>query len=60
MYSIFNMGHRMEIYTDPSTAASIIELANSFNIASQVIGHVAPSNRKQLSIHGPEGVIEFQ
>jgi phosphoribosylformylglycinamidine cyclo-ligase len=44
MYHVFNMGHRMEVYTDIKTAESIIEIAKSFNLPAQIIGEVKPSD----------------
>lgn len=43
MYHVFNMGHRMEVYTDVKTAEAIIEIAHSFNLPAQIIGEVKPS-----------------
>jgi phosphoribosylformylglycinamidine cyclo-ligase len=40
MYKVFNMGHRMEIYTDGNTAAKIIEISRSFGVEAQVVGRV--------------------
>lgn len=40
LYKVFNMGHRMEIYTATDTAADIIALAREMGIDAQVIGHV--------------------
>ncbi len=40
MYQIFNMGHRLEIYTDEASARRMIEIAEDFHIDAQVIGHV--------------------
>eukprot|EP00933_Yihiella_yeosuensis_P060907 TRINITY_DN63701_c0_g1_i1.p1 TRINITY_DN63701_c0_g1~~TRINITY_DN63701_c0_g1_i1.p1 ORF type:complete len:413 (+),score=59.87 TRINITY_DN63701_c0_g1_i1:141-1379(+) len=40
MYKVFNMGHRMEIYTDAETAKRIIEIASSFKVEAQVVGRV--------------------
>jgi phosphoribosylformylglycinamidine cyclo-ligase len=50
MYQVFNMGCRMEIYTDEDFAATIIHEARSFNIEAQIIGHVESSGKKQLLI----------
>ncbi|MFM9946127.1 MAG: AIR synthase related protein [Bacteroidia bacterium] len=50
MFEVFNMGHRMEIYTDGKTAEKIITMANSFGIESQIIGHCKPSVTKVLKI----------
>ncbi|MCQ2287780.1 MAG: AIR synthase-related protein [Muribaculaceae bacterium] len=59
MYQVFNMGHRMEIYVDPSDAQAVIDIAKRYNIDAQVIGHVedAPSNK--LTIISPEGTFEY-
>ena len=59
MYKVFNMGHRMEIYLPADKAADVIDIARSFNIDAQVIGHVedAPSNR--LTILSEFGTFEY-
>ena len=44
MYHVFNMGHRMEVYTDVKTAEAIIEIAHSFNLPAQIIGEVKSSD----------------
>ena len=50
MYQVFNMGCRMEIYTDEDFASSIIDAAKSFNIDAQIIGRVGASDKKELVI----------
>lgn len=50
MYEIFNMGHRLEIYTDSKTAQLIIKIANSFNLKAKVIGKCVSSNDKRITI----------
>jgi len=40
MYQVFNMGQRMEVYTDESTASEIIAISKSFGVDAQIIGHV--------------------
>jgi len=55
MYQVFNMGHRFEIYTDETTAAGIISLADGFNIEARIVGHCEPSGRKKLTIRGEQG-----
>lgn len=40
LYKVFNMGHRMEIYTAEDTAEDIIALAREMGVDAQVIGHV--------------------
>lgn len=40
MYKVFNMGTRLEIYTDEITALSIIDIAAQFNVRARIIGRV--------------------
>ena len=59
MYKVFNMGHRMELYLSPENAALIIEIAKSFNIDAQVVGRVAESATKKLTLSTPNGIFEY-
>jgi len=59
MYKVFNMGHRLEIYTDSENSGSIIEMARSFNIEAAVIGRVTASAEKKLTISGPHGTFTY-
>lgn len=40
MYKVFNMGHRMEIYTDEAAADEIIAISKSFGVDARIIGRV--------------------
>jgi phosphoribosylformylglycinamidine cyclo-ligase len=59
MYKVFNMGHRMEIYTDADTAEKLIEISKSFNVDAQIIGRCEKSDTKQLTIHSEYGVFKY-
>lgn len=59
MYKVFNMGHRLEIYTDDQTAETFIQIANSFKIDAQIIGRVEESPNKKLSIKSKMGAWEY-
>ena len=48
MYQVFNMGHRLEIFTNSSSAENIIQVAKSFNIDAQIVGRVEASDKKEL------------
>jgi len=50
MYQVFNMGHRIEIFTGENSVASFIDTAKFFNIKAQVIGRVEAANNKQLVV----------
>jgi phosphoribosylformylglycinamidine cyclo-ligase len=50
MYQVFNMGCRLEIYTDAKNADQMISIAKSYGIDAQVIGRVEESNKQSLRI----------
>ena len=55
MYQVFNMGHRLEIFTNSDAADALIKIAKTFNIEAQVIGRVESSNNKELILEGSFG-----
>ncbi|MDT0678132.1 AIR synthase related protein [Autumnicola musiva] len=55
MYQVFNMGHRMELYVDPSVANEIISISQSFNVEAKIVGKVEASEGKKLSINSEFG-----
>lgn len=50
MYQVFNMGTRLEIYTNEKDADAIIAVSKSFGVEAQVIGRVEKSVKKELVI----------
>lgn len=59
MYQVFNMGTRMEIYTDESNAGSLITVAKEFGVEARVIGRVEESKTKQLVIKCGTGELVY-
>ena len=59
MYQVFNMGHRLEIFTDEASAPALIALAKTFNIESQIIGRVEAATQKELILKGSFGTESF-
>ena len=59
MYKVFNMGHRMEIYTHPNYASDIIEISKTVGIDAKIIGEVLKSEKKKLSIKSELGNFEY-
>lgn len=60
MYQVFNMGHRMEIYTDEATAQEIIAISKGFEVDAQIVGRCEASDKKRLSIKTGHGVFEYE
>jgi len=59
MYRVFNMGHRMEIYTNPRNIQSIINICNAFNLEAKQIGRVEDLNTKKLTIISEKGEFTY-
>ena len=59
MYKVFNMGHRLEVYLPMEFAAKVIEIAASFGIEAQIVGHCERSDKKELLIESEFGLFEY-
>ena len=59
MFRVFNMGHRLEIYTDEKSAETMMQLAKSYDIDSRLIGYTDASASKSLTISGEWGELRY-
>lgn len=59
MYQVFNMGQRLEIFTDKDTAENIIAIAKSFNIDARVSGIVEKAEKKEVVIESEHGSFSY-
>ncbi|MBX2932154.1 MAG: phosphoribosylformylglycinamidine cyclo-ligase [Chitinophagaceae bacterium] len=59
MYQVFNMGHRLEIFTNAKAAEQMIKIANTLGIEAKIIGHTETSSQKELIIQGSFGEIKY-
>ncbi|MEK9829919.1 MAG: AIR synthase-related protein [Schleiferiaceae bacterium] len=50
MFTVFNMGTRLEVYTDKDTAAQLLNIAAEFNIDADIIGRVEASDKSEVVI----------
>lgn len=55
MYSVFNMGHRMELYVEPEISEEILKICDEFGLEAKIIGRVEESQAPGLIITDPEG-----
>ena len=60
MYQVFNMGHRLEIFTNQQTAEALIATAAAFNIDAQIVGRVVAAAQSSLHLHTSTGIIDFE
>ncbi len=59
MYQVFNMGTRMEIYTDEKNVDALIGISKKFDVDAQLIGKVEKSDKKELVIKTPAGQLNY-
>ncbi len=58
MYQVFNMGHRLEIFTNEKEAECIINAARQFNLDAKIVGRVEAGNKKELLLKiGDEEIV---
>ena len=48
MYQVFNMGHRLEIFTDENASADMIRVAGQLGIDAKIVGRVEAAEKKEL------------
>ena len=60
MYQVFNMGHRLEIFTNQQTAEALIATAAEFKIEAQIVGRVEAAQKSSLHLHTSTGIIDFE
>lgn len=59
MYQVFNMGHRLEIFTDETTADSFISEAAKFDLQAKIIGRVEAADKNELQLHLHDEIISY-
>jgi phosphoribosylformylglycinamidine cyclo-ligase len=59
MYQVFNMGCRLEIYTEEKAAAQMIATANELGIEAQIIGRVEKGEGQTLEIQTGKEKIDY-
>lgn len=60
MYSVFNMGHRFEIYLNPQYAERVIQISESFGVAARIVGRVEADPKRGLTIKSELGEFEYE
>jgi phosphoribosylformylglycinamidine cyclo-ligase len=59
MYQVFNMGHRLEIYTNKATALEMIDISKEFNIDAKIIGRVEEGVHNEVEIQSIYGTFNY-
>jgi phosphoribosylformylglycinamidine cyclo-ligase len=59
MYQVFNMGHRLEVFTSAAAAQKMIDAAQRFNIEAKIVGRVEDAEQSSLLLRGAFGEIKY-
>lgn len=59
MYPVFNMGHRLEIYTDEKYAPAMIDIAAGFDIEARIVGYCESAPQNKLTIESEFGTFHY-
>lgn len=60
MYQVFNMGHRLEVFTDKATAVAMIDIAAQLGIEAKIVGRVEAAQKASLHLHTTAGEIIYE
>lgn len=60
MYKVFNMGHRLEIYTDRQSAMDMIRLSESMGIDARIIGRVENAAETEVELVSEYGRFSYK
>jgi phosphoribosylformylglycinamidine cyclo-ligase len=59
MYKVFNMGHRLEVYTSPDAAAKMVEISTSMGVEAKIIGRVEECDRAEVVLETEFGKFDY-
>lgn len=59
MYQVFNMGHRLEIFTNEKAATEMIAIAKELQIEAKIIGHTEKATNKELLLHTKRDILRY-
>jgi phosphoribosylformylglycinamidine cyclo-ligase len=60
MYQVFNMGHRMEIFTTEAASNAVMDIANAMGVEARIIGRVEACGHKKLTLLVKDQPILFE
>ncbi len=59
MYQVFNMGQRLEVFTDADTAQDLLAMAANLNIDAQISGYIEAADTNELIIESEFGTFQY-
>jgi phosphoribosylformylglycinamidine cyclo-ligase len=59
MYTVFNMGHRMELYVPAEAAPIMIEKAAAYGLEARIVGKVEAMKGRRVTIKNEHGTFTY-
>lgn len=59
MYQVFNMGHRLEVFTTEKASQEMIKIADGYGIGAKVVGRIEGAEKKELVLKTGNEVVTF-
>ena len=59
MYSVFNMGQRLEVYVNEEKADMVMSIASKYGVESKIIGHCEKYSGKKVTVKSAYGIFEY-
>ena len=59
MYSVFNMGHRLEMYVKEESASVMLRIAKEMGVEAKVIGYVKSHQGEAVELHTQNGIFTY-
>ncbi len=59
MFKVYNCGTRFEIYTNENSAQAMIDIALSFGVDAQLIGHTEASDKAEVAVVHQQGTFLY-
>lgn len=60
MFTVFNMGQRLEVYVKKGMGNEIVELAESFNIKASIAGYVENADQNEVRLESKHGTFIYR
>jgi len=60
MYTVFNMGQRLEVYVAKGMGNEIVKLAESFNIDASIAGYVENADQNEVRLESSHGTFIYR
>jgi len=59
MYKVFNMGHRLEVYTSEEAAEALISIAADRGVDAKIIGRCEACSHGSVTVSGEHGAFKY-